>query len=132
MKTEDDFSIDQLNWNEQGLIPVVAQDAESATMLMLAWMNKEALELTLQEGIAVYWSRSRQKLWRKGESSGHRQILKELRIDCDRDSILIKVEQLGGIACHTGRQSCFYYRFEDSKWVIAEAVIKPPEEIYTK
>ncbi|MEQ9566432.1 MAG: phosphoribosyl-AMP cyclohydrolase, partial [Pseudomonadales bacterium] len=100
--------ITELKWNDQGLLPAIAQDAKTGEVLMLAWMNPESLSLTLDEGIAVYWSRSRKKLWRKGETSGHTQLVREVRIDCDKDSILLKVEQSGGIACHTGRRSCFY------------------------
>ncbi|MCB1730000.1 MAG: phosphoribosyl-AMP cyclohydrolase, partial [Halieaceae bacterium] len=102
----------QIKWNEQGLVPAIAQDWQSGEILMLAWMNPESLELSVQEGRAVYWSRSRQALWRKGEESGHVQKLKELRIDCDADTVLMKVEQVGGIACHTGRRSCFYRKLE--------------------
>lgn len=121
-----------IKWNEQGLIPAIAQDWKTGEVLMLAWMNSEALQLTLNEGRAIYWSRSRQALWRKGEESGHVQHLKELRIDCDADTVLMKVEQIGGIACHTGRRSCFYRRAEDGVWHTTDAVIKPPQEIYEK
>jgi len=124
------FSIESLAWNEQGLMPAIAQDAESGRVLMVAWMNADALELTLNEGEVVYYSRSRQKLWHKGESSGNTQTLKELSIDCDQDVILMKVEQKGGIACHTGRESCFYRVYKDGKWLTTEDVIKSPEEIY--
>jgi len=120
----------RIKWNEQGLIPAIAQDWQTGEVLMLAWMNREALELTIREGRAVYWSRSRQALWRKGEESGHVQRLKELRLDCDADTVLLKVEQVGGIACHTGRRSCFYRRLDDGRWVDADEVIRPPEEIY--
>ena len=120
----------QVKWNEQGLIPAIAQDWRTGEVLMLAWMNSEALELTAREGRAIYWSRSRNSLWRKGEQSGHVQQLKELRIDCDGDTILMKVEQLGGIACHTGRRSCFYQKLHENSWQVTEAVIKQPEEIY--
>ena len=99
---------------------------------MLAWMNAEALALTAQEGRAVYWSRSRGQLWRKGESSGNVQRVRELRLDCDADAVLLKVEQLGGIACHTGRRSCFYQLWQDNAWVITDSVIKTPEELYGK
>lgn len=129
--TSDTFSIENLAWNEQGLLPAIAQDAETGRVLMVAWMNAEALALTLKEGTVVYWSRSRQKLWRKGESSGHSQRLIELSIDCDNDVILMQVEQKGGIACHTGRESCFYRIYEDGQWVVNEDVIKSPEEIYS-
>lgn len=123
---------DNLRWNEQGLIPAIAQDAESGRILMLAWMNAESLQLTMDEGIAVYWSRSRNKLWRKGESSGHQQRIKEIRLDCDDDVILLSVEQVGGIACHTGRESCFYRVLKDGEWQAVDEVIKPSEEIYSK
>ncbi|MEP6389863.1 MAG: phosphoribosyl-AMP cyclohydrolase [Halioglobus sp.] len=122
--------LEQVHWNEQGLVPAIAQDYQSGEVLMLAWMNRQALELTLHEKRAVYWSRSRNALWRKGESSGHTQRLEELRLDCDADTILVKVEQLGGIACHTGRRSCFYLRHNDSSWEITDEVIKTPEAIY--
>ena len=104
---QDPAFAEQLKWNAQGLVPAIAQDWQSGEILMLAWMNRESLQLSIQEGRAVYWSRSRQALWRKGEESGHVQQLKEVRIDCDADTVLIKVEQVGGIACHTGRRSCF-------------------------
>ena len=122
--------LDQVAWNSDGLVPAIAQDAESGHILMMAWMNREALELTVSENRAVYWSRSRQKLWRKGEESGNVQLLKELRLDCDNDVILIQVKQLGGIACHTGRASCFYSVLRDSQWQAVDAVIKDPKEIY--
>jgi phosphoribosyl-AMP cyclohydrolase len=121
-----------LKWNEQGLVPAIAQDWRTGEVLMLAWMNKQALELTASEGRAIYWSRSRSAIWRKGEESGHVQILKELRIDCDADTVLLKVEQIGGIACHTGRRSCFYRKLDDGSWQETEAVIKAPDEIYGK
>ena len=122
--------LDQVTWNSDGLVPAIAQDAESGQILMVAWMNREALELTVSENRAIYWSRSRQKLWRKGEESGNVQPLKELRIDCDNDVILMQVEQLGGIACHTGRVSCFYSVLRDGQWQAVDAVIKDPTEIY--
>lgn len=122
----------QLRFNEQGLIPVIAQDWKTGEVLMLAWMNSESVELSVQEGRAVYWSRSRQALWRKGEESGHTQHLKEMRTDCDADTVLIKVEQMGGIACHTGRRSCFYQKLENDNWTVTEQVIKPADEIYRK
>ena len=122
----------QVRWNEQGLVPAVAQDWQTGEVLMLAWMNEEALRLTVDEGRAIYWSRSRDALWRKGEESGHVQRLKELRIDCDADTILLKVEQVGGIACHTGRRSCFYQRLEGGSWEITDEVIRTPEDIYGK
>lgn len=122
--------LDQVAWNSDGLVPAIAQDAESGQILMMAWMNREALELTVSENRAVYWSRSRQKLWRKGEESGNVQLLKELRLDCDNDVILIQVKQLSGIACHTGRASCFYSVMRDGQWQAVDAVIKDPKEIY--
>ena len=122
----------QLKWNEQGLVPAIAQDWQTGEVLMLAWMNLEALELTVREERAICWSRSRNALWRKGEESGHVQHLKELRIDCDADTVLMKVEQVGGIACHTGRRNCFYRKLEGDQWQTTEPVIKSPEEIYRK
>ena len=120
----------QIKWNERGLIPAIAQDWQTGEVLMLAWMNGDALDLTIAEGRAIYWSRSRQALWRKGEESGHVQQLKELRIDCDADTVLLKVEQVGGIACHTGRRSCFYRRLDNGAWQVTDKVVKPPGEIY--
>jgi len=122
--------LDKVKWAENGLVPVIAQDAASRRVLTLAWMNREALALTVETGEAHYWSRSRAKLWRKGEESGHVQKVKSLRIDCDEDVVLLEVEQQGGIACHTGRESCFYRRLEDGRWVSADPVIKDPREIY--
>lgn len=122
--------LDAIQWNENGLVPAIAQDADSGAILMMAWMNRESLELTVREQRAVYWSRSRKQLWRKGESSGHTQQLREIRLDCDADVILLKVEQLGGIACHTGRQSCFYQRLDNGRWVATEPVLKDPQQIY--
>lgn len=124
--------LDQIKWDEHGLVPVIAQDHISGKIMMFAWMNREALDLTVQEGRAVYWSRSRNKLWRKGEESGHVQWVKELRLDCDNDVILIEIEQVGGVSCHTGRQSCFYQRLEDGVWQTVEPVLKDPADIYTK
>jgi phosphoribosyl-AMP cyclohydrolase len=122
--------LDEVKWTVDGLVPAIAQDAASGKLLMLAWMNREALRETVDSGYAVYWSRSRAKLWRKGEESGHQQLVKELRLDCDNDVILMKVEQKGGIACHTGRESCFYKRYENGQWQSVEPVLKDPEEIY--
>ncbi|MEJ2530959.1 MAG: phosphoribosyl-AMP cyclohydrolase [Halioglobus sp.] len=122
----------QINWNEQGLVPAIAQDWQTGEVLMLAWMNREALELTVREERAVYWSRSRGALWRKGEESGHVQKLRELRLDCDADTVLMKVEQVGGIACHTGRRSCFYRRLEGHDWRITDDVLREPGDIYRK
>ena len=122
--------LDDINWNSDGLIPAIAQDYQSGRILMLAWMNREALALTVAEQRAIYWSRSRGKLWRKGEDSGHVQKLLELRLDCDADVIIMQVEQLGGIACHTGRQSCFYKVLRDGAWVAVDPVLKDPQAIY--
>lgn len=124
--------LDDIKWDEKGLVPAIAQDAESGKILMFAWMNREALALTQEKEQAVYWSRSRQKLWPKGEESGHVQKVKEIRLDCDNDVILLKIEQLGGIACHTGRESCFYKRLENEQWNAVEDVLKDPKEIYKK
>ena len=122
--------LNEIQWNDQGLVPAIAQDASSGEILMMAWMNFEALTLTQQHQRAVYWSRSRSKLWFKGEESGHVQTLEEIRIDCDADVILLKVKQLGGIACHTGRRRCFFRVLRDGKWQIDEQIVKNPEEIY--
>ncbi|GGH94044.1 phosphoribosyl-AMP cyclohydrolase [Pseudomonas fluvialis] len=122
--------LDDINWNSDGLIPAIAQDYQSGRILMLAWMNREALTLTVAEQRAIYWSRSRGKLWRKGEDSGHVQKLHELRLDCDADVIIMQVEQLGGIACHTGRQSCFYKVLREGAWVAVDPVLKDPQAIY--
>jgi phosphoribosyl-AMP cyclohydrolase len=124
--------IDEVPWSGDGLIAAVAQDAGSGRVLTVAWMNREALEQTARTGEAVYWSRARGKLWRKGEESGHVQRVQELRLDCDADAVLLKVEQVGGIACHTGRGSCFYRRLEDGKWVTTDPVLKDPAAIYGK
>jgi phosphoribosyl-AMP cyclohydrolase len=121
-----------INWNAQGLVPAIAQDWQTGEVLMLAWMNREAMELTVSEGRAIYWSRSRQALWRKGEESGHVQLLKELRIDCDTDTVLLRVEQVGGIACHTGRRSCFYRKWERGDWQVTDEILRSPETIYGK
>jgi phosphoribosyl-AMP cyclohydrolase len=122
--------LDAVKWDADGLIPAIAQDYKTGRILMMAWMNREALELTAKEQRAIYFSRSRQKLWRKGEESGHVQKLHELRLDCDADVIVIMVEQLGGIACHTGRESCFYRVFENNDWVTVDPVLKDPKDIY--
>ena len=124
--------LDQVKWNDAGLVAAIAQDVHSGRVLMMAWMNREALELTVSELRAVYWSRSRNALWRKGESSGHTQTLHDIALDCDGDAILMQVEQIGGIACHTGRQSCFYRSLKEAQWQTQEAVLKNPEEIYDK
>jgi phosphoribosyl-AMP cyclohydrolase len=122
--------IDQMKWGQDGLIPAIAQDARSGRVLSLAWMNREALAMTFQSGLAHYWSRSRRQLWRKGERSGHVQKVKSLRVDCDQDVILLEVEQEGGMACHTGRESCFFRRLENGEWVSVDPVLKDPREIY--
>jgi phosphoribosyl-AMP cyclohydrolase len=124
--------LDEVNWNSDGLVPVIAQEAGTGTILMFAWMNREALELTVKTGVAVYWSRSRQRLWKKGEESGHVQKLREIRLDCDEDALVIEVEQVGGIACHTGRHRCFFRVLKDGQWVAVEPVLKHPDEIYQK
>ncbi len=124
--------LNKVNWSEDGLVPAIAQDAVTGRVLMVAWMDRDALKLTQQKGEAVYWSRSRKKLWHKGEESGYFQKVKEIRLDCDGDVVLLKVEQLGGIACHTGRESCFYSRLENGQWVEVDAVLKSPGEIYKK
>ena len=121
-----------VNWNEQGLVAAIAEDYRSGETLTLAWMNAESLKLTVQEQRAIYWSRSRGKLWRKGEESGHVQRLKAIYLDCDGDSILLKVEQVGGIACHTGRANCFYRQWKDGDWQTVQDIIKPADEIYKK
>lgn len=122
--------LDAVRWDEQGLVPAIAQDSRSGEVLMFAWMNRESLALSAETGSAVYWSRSRGRLWRKGEESGHTQRIVELRVDCDKDVVLMKIEQVGGIACHTGRRSCFFSRLEDGRWVEVDPVIKNPKEIY--
>ncbi|QSA99146.1 phosphoribosyl-AMP cyclohydrolase [Methylococcus sp. EFPC2] len=122
--------LDEIRWTADGLVPVIAQEADTGTILMFAWMNRESLALTAEEGYAVYWSRSRNKLWRKGEESGHRQKVREIRLDCDEDVILLKVEQAGGIACHTGRHHCFFRILRDGQWETVDPVLKSPETIY--
>jgi phosphoribosyl-AMP cyclohydrolase len=122
--------LEAIAWNAEGLVPAVAQDAATGRVLMTAWVNREALELTVREGHAVYWSRSRQRLWHKGEESGHVQRIREIRLDCDGDTILLLVEQQGGIACHTGRYSCLYRRLDKGRWVDIDPVVKDPAEIY--
>ena len=123
---------EELNWNADGLVPAVAQDAASGKVLTVAWMNRAALEETVRRGEAVYWSRSRQRLWRKGEQSGHVQKVREIRIDCDADTLLLQVEQVTGIACHTGHERCFFRKLQDGRWVETEPVLKDPSEIYGK
>jgi phosphoribosyl-AMP cyclohydrolase len=122
--------LDELQWDEKGLLPAIAQDAASGRVLTVAWMNREALAETAQRGEAVYWSRSRGRLWRKGEESGHVQRVVELRMDCDADTILLRVEQHGGIACHTGRESCFFRKLEQGQWVTTDPVLRDPAAIY--
>jgi len=122
--------LDEIRWTVDGLIPAIAQDVKTGKVLMFAWMNRESLQLTVDEGYAVYWSRSRGKLWRKGEESGHKQKIVHIQLDCDEDVILLSIKQEGGIACHTGRQSCFYRRLVNSEWRIIENVLKAPEQIY--
>ena len=124
--------LDAIKWTDDGLVPAIAQDAGDGRILMVAWMNREALALTAREGRAVYWSRSRQKLWHKGEESGHVQRVKEIRLDCDNDVIVLQVEQEGGIACHTGRRSCFFQRLDNGRWIAVEPVLKDPGTIYGK
>jgi phosphoribosyl-AMP cyclohydrolase len=128
----DDSWLNKVNWTQDGLVPVVAQEAGSGRVLMVAWMNREALARTERTGEVHYWSRSRRKLWHKGEESGHVQRVKSIRLDCDEDVILVEVEQVGGIACHTGRHSCFFQRLEGGTWVETDAVLKQPHEIYRK
>ncbi|MBI3899154.1 MAG: phosphoribosyl-AMP cyclohydrolase [Gammaproteobacteria bacterium] len=127
-----DSWLDNVKWGNDGLVPAIAQDAGTGKVLTLAWMNRESLAATALEGRAVYWSRSRAKLWRKGEESGHVQRIREIRLDCDNDAVLLLVEQLGGIACHTGRESCFYQRLTQDQWAAVEPVLKPAREIYGK
>ena len=122
--------LEQLKWDEDGLIPAIAQDHKTGRVLMMAWMNRESLQLTVDEQRAIYWSRSRGKLWRKGEESGHVQKLHELRLDCDADVLILIVEQLGGIACHTGPESCFYRVYENGAWKTVDPVLKDPDAIY--
>jgi len=124
--------LNKVNWSDDGLIPAIAQDAATGRVLMVAWMDREALKRTVETGEAIYWSRSRKKLWHKGEESGHTQKVKEIRIDCDADVVLLLVEQQGGIACHTGRESCFYSKLENGAWVEVDAVLKDPQEIYKR
>ena len=125
--------LDTVRWDEKGLVPVIAQEAGSGDVLMFAWMNREALEKTAELGQAVYFSRSRNRLWHKGEESGHFQVVHEIRLDCDSDVVLLKITQLGhtpGIACHTGRHSCFFSLYKDGQWLVTEPVLKDPKNIY--
>jgi len=127
-----DSWLDQVKWNENGLVPAIARDAGDGQILMMAWMNREALAETAANRKAVYWSRSRGKLWRKGEESGHEQLVQEIRLDCDNDVILLTVTQVGGIACHTGRRHCFFQKLEGDHWVSNDPVLKSEQEIYGK
>ncbi|WP_090827973.1 phosphoribosyl-AMP cyclohydrolase [Nitrosovibrio tenuis] len=127
-----DIWLNKINWSDDGLVQVVAQEANSKKVLMVAWMNREALKLTVETSEAHYWSRSRKKLWHKGEESGHVQKVKEIHLDCDEDVLLLAVEQVGGISCHTGRHNCFFNKFENGQWVVDAPVIKSPGEIYKK
>jgi phosphoribosyl-AMP cyclohydrolase len=122
--------LDEIQWTDDGLVPVIAQQHDTGRVVMFAWMNRESLALTVETGFAVYWSRSRQRLWRKGEESGHQQKVIDMQLDCDADVILLQIEQQGGIACHTGRQSCFYRRLQNGQWQTTEAVLKDPQQIY--
>ena len=122
--------LDSIKWDADGLVPAIAQDVHTQRVLMVAWMNREALQLSAEEGRGIYWSRLRQKLWRKGEESGHIQKVHELRLDCDADVIILMIEQVGGMACHTGRESCFYRVYRDGQWQVVDPVIKDPEQIY--
>lgn len=124
--------LDVIKWDKDGLVPAIAQEAGTGAVLMVAWMNRAALTETAQSGKAVYWSRSRRKLWRKGEESGHEQIVRDIRLDCDNDVVLLTVEQQGGIACHTGRHRCFFQQLQGDRWVTVEPVLKPESEIYRK
>ena len=124
--------LNKVNWAQDGLVPAVAQEAGSGRVLMVAWMDREALQKTVQTGEVHYWSRSRKKLWHKGEESGNVQKVKSIRLDCDEDVILIEVDQVGGIACHTGRHSCFFQILDDGRWVTADPVLKDPKDIYKK
>src|SRR5690625_1082411 len=133
-RTDSRACLDAVAWDDRGLAPVIAQDADSGRVLMLAWMNRDALAASIDSGFATYWSRSRASMWRKGESSGHVQRIVEMRLDCDSDAILLRVTQAGGIACHTGRASCFYQALEtagdERNWVASDPVLKAPDEIY--
>jgi phosphoribosyl-AMP cyclohydrolase len=124
--------LEKIKWSHEGLVPAVAQDAGSGRVLMVAWMNREALRETARTGEAHYWSRSRARLWHKGEESGHVQRVREIRLDCDADVVMLAVEQAGGIACHTGRQSCFYQKLEDGEWVVVDPVLRDPKDIYRR
>ncbi len=131
MSVQDSY-LNKVNWSADGLVPVIAQDMHTSEVLMVAWMNRDALKRTVELGEVVYWSRSRKKLWHKGEESGHIQKVHEIRLDCDEDVLLIKIEQIGGISCHTGRHDCFFQKLVDHEWQITEPVLKDPVEIYKK
>jgi phosphoribosyl-AMP cyclohydrolase len=131
MSVQDSY-LSKVNWSADGLVPVIAQDMHTNEVLMVAWMNRDALKRTVELGEVVYWSRSRKKLWHKGEESGHIQKIHEIRLDCDEDVLLIKIEQIGGISCHTGRHDCFFQKLVDHEWQITEPVLKDPAEIYKK
>jgi len=122
--------LDEVKWDDSGLVAAIAQETGSGKVLMMAWMNRDSLSLTVETGHVVYYSRSRQKLWHKGEESGHQQVVKDIRLDCDGDVILLEVEQKGGIACHTGRHNCFFNQFKDNQWLEVDSVIKDPKDIY--
>jgi phosphoribosyl-AMP cyclohydrolase len=122
--------LDAVKWNSEGLVPAIAQEADGGTVLTLAWMNRDALALTVESRLAHYWSRSRKRLWRKGEKSGNEQRIREIRLDCDNDTVLLLVEQCGGIACHTGRHRCFFQKLDEGAWRAVEPVLKDPEAIY--
>ena len=126
----DDSWLNDVKWTQDGLVPAVAQEAAGGRVLTVAWMNREALGKTAQTGEVHYWSRSRKKLWRKGEESGYVQKVRAIRLDCDQDVVLLEVEQVGGIACHTGRHSCFYRKLDGDKWVAVDPVLKDPADIY--
>jgi phosphoribosyl-AMP cyclohydrolase len=124
--------LDQIQWTADGLVAAIVQEAGTGRVLMMAWMNRQSLQETLAAGKAVYWSRSRRRLWRKGEESGHEQLVKDIFLDCDGDAVLLVVEQVGGIACHTGRHSCFYRRLRQEDWVETDPILKNPEAIYRR
>lgn len=130
MTSDDETWLEAIRWNSDGLVPAIAQESGSGRVLMLAWMNRAALRETARSGEAIYWSRTRACLWRKGETSGHVQKVRSIRLDCDNDALLLEVEQRGGIACHTGRHSCFFQRLEDGDWQVTEPLLRQPSEIY--
>ena len=133
MSTSDNTGwLDEVRWGDGGLVPAIAQDADTGMILTLAWMNREALLETTKRGRAVYWSRSRQRLWQKGEESGYVQEIRDIYLDCDRDAVILKVHQTGGIACHTGRASCFFHRLENDRWLVISQPLKDPEDIYPR